>query len=400
MDRLGLWHTLLASAALALGAVVVVRRKADRLHRTVGHLYVAAMLGTCVTALNIYDLFGRFGPFHVAAVVSLATVLAGLAPVVTRRPRDRWFAAHAYFMSWSYVGLVAAAVSELAVRVPAVPFAPAVVLATLAVTVGGAMLLHGRRGALIRGALRKAGLVSLLCLVTTRKSNAQEPLDSLIERHRRTLDAAVARVDAAAIAREREQLARLASTHGNPGLLLHYVGYAWYREALIGPPAHRSSALDSAEAALERSARLLPLAETYALLSTVVGQQIGRSPWKGMLHGSRVDREIRRALELDPTNPRIAVQQGINAFHAPPAFGGGIDRARGAFERAVSLFERYDAAPLRPSWGHAEAWAWLGRARLRTGDTTGARSAYETALKVDSTYAWVSRVLLPQLGRP
>ena len=37
----------------------------------------ANIIGPIVTALLIYDLFGYFGPFHIAAVVSLVTIIFG-----------------------------------------------------------------------------------------------------------------------------------------------------------------------------------------------------------------------------------------------------------------------------------------------------------------------------------
>ena len=40
-------------------------------------MYVLSMLLLNITALMIYDLYGRFGPFHVASVISLATIGAG-----------------------------------------------------------------------------------------------------------------------------------------------------------------------------------------------------------------------------------------------------------------------------------------------------------------------------------
>jgi uncharacterized membrane protein len=401
MDRLGIAHTTLACIALVLGAIVVVRRKADRLHRTTGHLYVASLLATNITALNIYDLFGQFGPFHVAAIVSLATVIAGMIPVVTRRPRNHWFETHAYFMSWSYVGLVAAAAAETAVRLPAAQFGPAAFAASLLITVAGALLIHGRHGALVQRALRRARVLSavLVLLAAPRVTLAQSNLDSLIDRHRVALESSVSKGDGAAIANVRQQLARLVAAHPSNGLLLHYLGYAWYRAATVDGAANRKAALDSAAAALERSARVLKLAETHALLSTVIGQQIGKSPWKGMLRGSSIANEIEKAMRLDPENPRVALQQGINAFHTPPSFGGGIERARAALERAIALFPRHRTRAPFPAWGHAEAWAWLGRTRARAGDSSGALAAYETALQIDSTYAWVSRVLKPALDR-
>jgi uncharacterized membrane protein len=400
MDRLGIAHTGLAVLALALGAAVVARRKADRLHRTTGHLYVASMLGVNVTALHIYDLFGVFGPFHAAAVVSLCTIVAGIVPVVIRRPRQRWFQMHAYFMSWSYVGLLAAAASELAVRLPAAPFAPAVLGVTLLVTVAGGVFIHGKGGWLVRRALRRAGIVAplLAIVVLPRLARAQPALDSSIAHRRAALERAVSQGDLSQVVTHRNELARLAVDHPSHALLQYYVGYAWYRESTLRTDRDgRPEALDSAEAALERSARLLRLAETYALLSTVIGQQIGGSPWKAMLHGARVSSEMEKAAALGPDNPRVALLQGINAYYSPPAFGGGMDRARRALERAITLFAGDRPPPLMPSWGEAETWAWLGRVRARSGDTAGARAAYETALRLDPSYLWVSRVLLPAL---
>ena len=64
--------------------------------------------------------------FHIAAIVSFLTLIAALIPVITRRPRKSWLTLHYKYTSWSYVGLLAAAVSEAAVRLPHAPFWPAV----------------------------------------------------------------------------------------------------------------------------------------------------------------------------------------------------------------------------------------------------------------------------------
>lgn len=144
MDALGWTHTLLASAALVLGGAVTLRTKGDRVHRTLGHLYVSSMLGLNGTALAIYDLFGGFGPFHWAALASLATVLAGISPAILRRPRGSWLEVHAHLMAWSYVGLAAAAVAEVATRALVLPFWLSVGVAGSAVIVGGGWLVQRR----------------------------------------------------------------------------------------------------------------------------------------------------------------------------------------------------------------------------------------------------------------
>lgn len=144
LDAFGLVHALLGIAALLFGLVVVLRRKGTRAHRRTGQAYVLSMLFLNVTGLMIYDLYGRFGPFHVAAAISLATVVAGFVPVYLRRPRMSWMAVHAIFMGWSYVGLLAAFISEIAVRVPGVRFGTAVIVTTALVMAGGALLIHTR----------------------------------------------------------------------------------------------------------------------------------------------------------------------------------------------------------------------------------------------------------------
>lgn len=141
MNILGWFHTACALVALGSGAAVLLRRKGNRAHRRIGWVYVASMLLLNGTALMIYRLFGGFGAFHAAAIASLATVLAGIVPAVRRRPA-RWLDQHYAFMTWSYVGLWAAAVAEVATRVPGFPFWWGVMIGTLVVLGVGATLIR------------------------------------------------------------------------------------------------------------------------------------------------------------------------------------------------------------------------------------------------------------------
>lgn len=141
MTPVGTLHTALGAVALLCGAVVVLRPKGTRWHRRVGWAYVASMAGLFATSFLIYRLFGRFGPFHWLAVVGAVTLLGGLAPVLLRRPRRTWVERHYYLMSYSYLGLLAATGAEIAVRIPAAEFKVAAVVASLAVTSAGAVVI-------------------------------------------------------------------------------------------------------------------------------------------------------------------------------------------------------------------------------------------------------------------
>lgn len=156
MDILGLTHTTFGLGAIIFGAIVVFRPKGTPQHRLLGCLYFASMVALNGTALLIYDLFGGFGPFHWGALFSLATVMAGFVAAFRRRPRGAWIAVHAQFMSWSYVGLMAAAVSEVTSRLPGLPFGWTVATSSLVVFFVGCIIIrravpHAIRSVSVRG---------------------------------------------------------------------------------------------------------------------------------------------------------------------------------------------------------------------------------------------------------
>lgn len=125
MNDIGMIHLVTSLVAIVTGGWVVWRPKGTRWHRTIGHAYLWSMIGVLATAFSIYDLTGSFGPFHFAAIVGTVTLAGGMWAVLARRPRKGWIEAHAVWMSWSYVGLMAAFVAESLTRfvMPAVqPF--------------------------------------------------------------------------------------------------------------------------------------------------------------------------------------------------------------------------------------------------------------------------------------
>ena len=139
------FHIGTAISALVFGLCVFLTRKGTRLHKQFGYAYFFNMLGLNISALFIYRLTGNFGPFHGAALASLLTLIAGFIPAYLRLPEGRWLELHYEFMNWSYVGLVAAGVSEATTRLPSAPFWPAVFAGTAIVfLIGGRLIARGR----------------------------------------------------------------------------------------------------------------------------------------------------------------------------------------------------------------------------------------------------------------
>lgn len=151
LTTMGWFHLGFAVFGLVAGAIQLMRRKGDRIHRVLGYAYVYGMIIANATALTMYRFTGAFNAFHAGAIVNLVCIIAAMIPVL-RMPRSPdWKAQHYRWMSASYIGLAAAASTELAVRVLSLGSRSAVWLvagvAVLAVSVVGSILIRRNRPA-------------------------------------------------------------------------------------------------------------------------------------------------------------------------------------------------------------------------------------------------------------
>ena len=137
---IGLMHLITAFLAIAIGAAICLQKKGTRRHKWLGRAYVGMMVALNATALMIYELFGGFGLFHWMALFSLLTVLIGYIPALFRSPG--WKEQHAFFMSGSYVGLIAAFAAETLTRWMPLPFFAAVGAVSISVIIVGVWIMR------------------------------------------------------------------------------------------------------------------------------------------------------------------------------------------------------------------------------------------------------------------
>ena len=71
----GLFHVIMALVAMITGTIVIIKSKGTRLHVAIGYTYFFSMLTMNLSSFMLYGLLGHFGPFHVAAIISLLTLL-------------------------------------------------------------------------------------------------------------------------------------------------------------------------------------------------------------------------------------------------------------------------------------------------------------------------------------
>lgn len=107
-NQIGLTHFIASVLALVFGSAVLVMTKGSKIHIRTGYLYGVGMVVLLVTALMLYNLFGKWGIFHYFAVVSSCTLLLGMIPVFLRNQIKNWAYLHFSFMYWSVIGLYGA----------------------------------------------------------------------------------------------------------------------------------------------------------------------------------------------------------------------------------------------------------------------------------------------------
>ena len=109
-------HIVAAMSALLAGAAVLLLPKGTHTHRALGTVYVLALVLVNVAALSLHRE-NAFGVFHALAVVSLVTIAVGLSPLLLGKRSPIVIATHAYCLTWSYAGLVAAGCGQLVVAI-------------------------------------------------------------------------------------------------------------------------------------------------------------------------------------------------------------------------------------------------------------------------------------------
>lgn len=253
--------------------------------------------------------------------------------------------------------------------------------------------------ALLLGVVVLAGLAATLGAQTAPPSGSAKWADSA----RAEIELAFQANDLALVREARVLLERALTAFPEDPLLLHYQGYAWYRECSLLMTLARfedaAAAATASREALERSIAKRPMAESYALLSGVLGRLISANRERAMELGPLSQEAMSRASALDATNPRVWLLRGEAAIFTPAEWGGGLRQAEQLLARAVELYASDRPAPPLPAWGRGEAYAWLGQVYQRQAKNAEALAMYRKALEVEPGLRWVRETLLPSLGQ-
>lgn len=166
-------------------------------------------------------------------------------------------------------------------------------------------------------------------------------------------------------------------------LATYYTAFARLRQSAI-PGIDKRHARDHLEQCIDELEPLLERRSDYAQARALYASCLGASSsyyvLRAATRGIAAGREMTAALKLAPDNPWVVFQDAVSDFSTPALFGGSKERALDKLQRAAQLFvASRPAGSTEPVFGESEAWLYLGRVYLATGQKDKAREALETA---------------------
>ena len=153
----------------------------------------------------------------------------------------------------------------------------------------------------------------------------------------------------------------------------YYQARAYVKMGFAGTNGDAQDKLfDQAQAALDQALKMknADRAELLVLQAYVLQGRIMVSPMlRGAVYTGRVQEALGEAKALSPNNPRVYVVLANDVYFRPAMFGGGGEKAKPLYEKAVALFATYKpASALSPTWGLGNATSSLAKIN---GETAG-----------------------------
>lgn len=149
------------------------------------------------------------------------------------------------------------------------------------------------------------------------------------------------------------QFERIGDMEKNQWLPYYYAALAHISIGWRDEKADKDKLATVTKAILAKAEAIEKNAELYILHNMVATQQMLVDPQnRWMTYGTEAGAALENARKMDAKNPRIYYLEGMSLFNTPAAFGGGKDKAKPVFEKALELFKTFKpASPFHPNWG-------------------------------------------------
>jgi tetratricopeptide (TPR) repeat protein len=128
-------------------------------------------------------------------------------------------------------------------------------------------------------------------------------------------------------------------------------------------------------------------ADGLGLLAGLYALKAGINIKEGFVYGPKVTQLLRKALEIEPDNPRLYYFIGLLYAVKPTAFGGNPKKAIEEFNKAISLFENGKGRNWPIRWGYIETLSLLSIAYENLGYKEKLNEIYEKIENYKKEYA-------------
>lgn len=121
---------------------------------------------------------------------------------------------------------------------------------------------------------------------------------------------------------------------------------------------------EKAEALLAKAEALSPEnSEIYVVKKLIATLKLVGDPMsRYMTYGPMAEQALAKAKSLDPTNPRVDLQEGLDKYNTPEQFGGSKTEGKVLLEKAIKKFETFKPqSSIHPSWGLRSAQYFLAQ---------------------------------------
>jgi len=197
--------------------------------------------------------------------------------------------------------------------------------------------------------MKQVILAVLLCSTVLAASAQSDKYAVTMEKNIALMDSAKSVSDLQAVAGNFERIGDAEKTQWLP----YY--YAALAQTWIGwrPDVKDKDAnAEKIKAVLTKAQAIETNSELYAVENMMNTQQMLMDPQtRWQTYGQQASGALQKGLKLDPNNPRLYYLQGMSLFGTPVQFGGGKDKAKPLFEKAIALYKSAQPKPLYPTWG-------------------------------------------------
>jgi len=195
----------------------------------------------------------------------------------------------------------------------------------------------------------KSILFSLLMVCAFASSAQSDKYVAAMHKNLALFDSAKTTADYQTMANSFERIGEAEKTQWLP---YYYAGLALATAGWNDPNVDKDANSTKINTLCDKAAALDNNSEIYALRNMSATQQMMVDPQtRWQTYGVQAAKALDEGLKLNPDNPRLYYLRGESIFNTPVAFGGGKDKAKPVFEKALALFKTDKPKPLYPNWG-------------------------------------------------